>query len=143
MIALDPLKPYKWLFVAGLLLVLISASFLKGCSVGKGIGKRENASLIVKKDQALAKASGQLKDAERSLRAAGAALDAQNQANQARIAAAEQAEKEAQAAGEVAALELKKAQKRIADLDKKYEHARRNPDCDALLNTDLQKVCGL
>ena len=51
-----------------------------------------------------------------------------------------QADRDAKVAAEAEAKRLRTA---ATDFDKRMEQARKNPDCDALLNADVAKVCRL
>ena len=134
-------KPYLfWFKVAGIAVVL-SAAFIGGCNVQKN----RDAVVIQKKDQAL-------KEASASLTAAAKALQAQKDENARRIAADEQAKKDAANAGVLVDAEKKAMQIRIEGYEKALKNAKKNDVCEALLTcnvkdvnmkADVKKVCGL
>ncbi len=98
--------------------------------------KAADANVIAGKDK-------QLRADAASLSAAANALRAQNEENVRRVAAAEQAKRDsdqAKLAADAAADEMAVT---IAGFGKRLEHARQNPPCAVLLNTNVAKVCGL
>ena len=130
--SLDPIRPYLGVIKIALYVLLLSATFIGGCSHGEA----NKAKVIAAQQQ-------KLHDAGNALRAAGKALREVNAEAERRIAADKQSKKDAAAAGKVAAAALQKLRKDRTKYAAAIERARRNPDCDALLNADLKKVCGL
>ena len=126
------LKPYMIYIKIALAAIILSVAFAGGCKVQKGIDAEEISSMKSK-----------LTDAAGQLRAAAKALRDQNTANKAYMD--KQAERRKEEADAVAvALEAeKKAKKRAKAFQSQYEHAMKNPTCAALLNADINKVCGL
>ena len=119
------------------LLALASALFIGGCVHGTRAERTALAEKLTRKDRAL-DASAQ------ALRGAAAALRAQNQANERRIAEAKRAAKAAGRSEGIAA-----EQARQADAaSKAYQRglsaaAKRRPQCAALLSMDVLKECEL
>jgi ABC-type lipoprotein release transport system permease subunit len=124
----------NWKMLLVLVLAVIASFYFE--HKGEQWQKAADASLIAKKDRQL------LADAA-SLRAAGSALTAQNEANAARIAAAEQAKRDSDQAKIAADHAADQMAATIAGFGKRLEQARKNPPCAVLLNTDVKKVCGL
>jgi len=133
---LDPIRPYFLLIKVAIAVSLICFSFVKGCSHGKDVQKKEDAKEIDRKNLALQRATN-------SLNAAGKILNTVNAEAKRRIQQDTESKKAAAEAGQVAAT----AEKKLIESEKKFKQdlkkARLNPSCDALLNMDLVKTCGL
>jgi len=118
---------------------VVALLFIGGVYVGRG----QQAGAIEKKNAALMVAAGKLGDAQRSLGAAGKALRRVNDEAQKRIEQAAAQKRAADQAAIAAASAAADAKARLAVFEQRMETARRNPDCDELLSTDVLKVCGL
>lgn len=132
-ISIDPFRPYlplAWLLLAVVLL-------FGGCSWGKSIQSVADAKALKASADALAAS-------ETSLRAAADALRRQNADNKLRIADAERTAKLADAGKADAQHQVDALRVQMDGYAKQLRAAaKRSPDCDALLNSDLLKVCGL
>lgn len=141
--SLDPLKPYADLlrtFACAIAVMLVVALlFIGGVYVGRG----QQAGAIEKKNGALLVAAGKLSDANRSLDSAAKALRRVDDEAKARIEQAAAQKRAAEQAAIAAASAAADAKARLAEYERRMEAARRNPDCDTLLSTDVLKVCGL
>lgn len=142
-ISLDPVRPYLGLIKAGLVAALLAGVFVKGCSYGVEREAGAHAKAIAGKDQVIARKDRALSGAAESLRGAARVLrevDAEAQ----RLLDAEKAAKKREAdAAKVAARAQADLARRIDGFAKALEHARKNPDCAALLSADLRKTCGI
>lgn len=131
-IIFDPIKPYLTLIKAGLVAVVVLATFIGGCNYGEALSAED----LADKDREISAASAELASARDALAKVNAEAER-------RKAEAEQAAKDAEAA-RVAALNAEKAMReRQVAFDKQLERARRNPTCAAVLDTDLRSTCGL
>lgn len=142
-LSLDPLKPYADLlrtFACAIAVMLVVALLFVG---GVFVGRGQRAGEIEKKDRALLVAAGKLSDAQHSLAAAGKALRRVNDEAKARIEQAAAQKRAADQAAIAAASAAADAKARLKEFERKLDRAKRNPDCDALLSTDVLKVCGL
>ncbi|WP_396616794.1 hypothetical protein ACHZ97_04250 [Lysobacter soli] len=142
-VSLDPLKPYADLmrtFACAIAVILVVALLFVG---GVYVGRGQRAGEIEKKNGALLVAAGKLSDAQRSLGAAGTALRKVNDEARTRIEQAAAQKRAADQAAIAAASAAADAKARLKKFERKLELAKRNPDCDALLSTDVLKVCGL
>lgn len=132
-LSIDPIRPY--LPLVGLLVAVVL--LFGGCSWGKSIQTGKTAEKVATLKQSLV-------DAQTSLKAAAKALRAQNADNKRRIA---EAERTAKVAGRVEgyAEAMETRAHKVADAYAKglRDAARRSPDCDALLKSDVLQVCGL
>lgn len=126
------LAPYMAYIKIGVVLVLLSLVFQRGCSIQKD----RDAGVIAKKDAALIAASN-------SLDAAAIALTAQNDANKKAIREAELALTDARNAGIVSDAQKVVADERIKNYAKRLQTAARNPSCKAILETNIKEACGL
>lgn len=126
------LTPYMAYIKIGVVLVLLSLVFQRGCSIQKD----RDAGVIAKKDAALIAASN-------SLDAAAIALTAQNDANKKAIREAELALTDARNAGIVSDAQKAVADERIKNYAKRLQTAAKNPSCKAILETDISEACGL
>lgn len=125
--------PYMVWIKVGLLLAIATVIFSRGCSYGKSTNATQIATL-----------QGQLREAGVQLGAAKSLLEEVNAEAKRHLAAEKKALEDSARAGATAATALKRAEKRIAAYDNELSRARRrSPDCAALLNADLAKVCGL
>lgn len=135
-ISFDPIRPYLGLLKAGLVAAVLAGVFVKGCSYGTERTAEKHAALLAKKDQALRGAAASLRGAAQVLRdvdaEAARLLKAQDEARQ-REAEASAIAAKAQAELVASAAEFRKA----------LANARKNPGCNAVLDTDLRAVCGL
>jgi len=142
-VSLDPLKPYADLLRvfawAAAAIFLTAALFIGGVYVGRG----QQAGTVAKKNTALLVAAGKLGDAYRSLDGAAKALSKVNDEAKARIEQAAAQKRAADQAAIVAASAAADAKARLKEFERKLELAKRRPDCDVLLSTDVLKVCGL
>lgn len=134
--SLDPVKPYaelaKIIAIAVALMFCVGLTFMGGRAVGKG----QDAQTIAAKDRALLNASHAL-EADASL---FLAIDAESKR---RIKAADDAKRAAQIAEAVAVDAERAARADLQAYEQKQEKARKKPDCAALLDTSLGRMCGL
>ena len=129
----DPIRPY--LPIVGLLLAVVM--LFGGCSWGKSIQRGATADKVASLKQSLV-------DAQTSLKAAAKALRAQSADNRFRIAdAAATAKLAGKAEGLAAAMEVKGDKAVEAYARGLRDASRKSPDCEALLSSDILKVCGL
>lgn len=126
------MKAYMPYIKLAILAILLSVSFLRGCSVQKA----RDAQIIQQKDDALRAAS-------ESLKASASALRAQNEANAKALKEAEEARKNAKNAGVVSDASRAASEKRKQGFQKLLNTAAKSPVCKALLETDINKACGL
>jgi len=136
MISLNPIKaaaaPYLVWIKLGAIVAILLAAFTGGCTVQK----KFDAGVIAKKDTAL-------HDAANSLRAAGTALREINQEAARRIAEAKKNEKAARDAEVIAHEAAQRIAVKAMTFESKLSQARKKASCDALLNMDIAKECGL
>lgn len=135
-ISFDPIRPYLGLLKAGLVVAVLVGVFAKGCSYGTERTTEKHAELMAKKDQALRGAAASLRGAAQVLREVDA------EAERLLKAQAEAKEREADAAA-IAAQAQAELAKSAAEFKKALANARKNPECVAVLDTDLRAVCGL
>jgi hypothetical protein len=133
---LDPVKPYATMATvmaaSVALMLLVGAVFMGGRAVGKG----QDANAMAKKDRALLDASHALEaDARLFL-----AIDAEAKR---RIKAANDARRAADIAAAVAVDAERAARSDLQAYEHKQQQARNKPDCAALLDTSLGRMCGL
>ena len=83
-----------------------------------------------------------LRDAGGALRAAANALREQKRANLQRIADAERYARGSASAAQVANAAADTEKARADDFERQMLIAKRRPDCDALLKTNVRQVCG-
>lgn len=83
-----------------------------------------------------------LRDADSALRASANALREQKRANLQRIADAEHYAKASEAATKVAEAHADAEKRRADDFEQQLLIAKRRPDCDLLLKTNVRQVCG-
>lgn len=134
---------YLALVKLGIIGVILAATFIGGCNHGmdKGEAQRtadrnELQAKIDKRNEGLRIASDALNDAAATFKKVNAlALEAI-----ARDKASKEAAARAGAADKAAA---ERMARQIAGFDKKLEHARKNPDCDVLLSTDVEAKCAI
>lgn len=120
--------------------MLVAAGLFMG---GRAVGVGQSAGDINKLVAKIAAKDVALGNAAASLRGAAGALRAVNEEAERRIREAALAEQRANDAAMVAANAKAEADRRMVDIDKRIDQARRNPTCDALLRADLHQVCGL
>jgi hypothetical protein len=124
----DAATALKWLVGVGLLIGILA--------IGWNLGANSKAEDLAKMERDVAVQKMALQIIAVRLREVNAAA-----------AAAVKAEKKAKAAaadaGKVAARAERHAEDLQNDFDKRLRTARKNPSCEALLNSDVRKVCGL
>lgn len=132
-LSFDPVRPY--LPVIGLLVAVVL--LFGGCSWGKSIQRGATAENVASLKQSLV-------DAQDALNGAAKALRAQNADNKRRIA---DAERTAKAAGKLEGYAegvAARGEKAVDAYAKGLRDAgRKSPDCEALLNSDVLRVCRL
>lgn len=134
---LDPLKPYINLIRAALLVGLVVAAFVTGCSHGAAAKADELGQVVAEKGARIAQL-------ELSLTSNTQALAEVESRSQAALADADRKRQLGDVAAEAARRGEAAAQKRAADVEGKWaEAARRKPACAALLQTNMEAVCGL
>jgi hypothetical protein len=130
---LAPIQPYLSLIKVGLLTLVITTSFIGGCHHGEQNRADEVAALKADKTVMLG-----------ALNAADQALRDQKADNDKRVAEAKRQEGEAAHARDVAQAAAVTLAKTIGDYRKQLVAAKaRTPECKALLEMDVKKVCGL
>lgn len=143
MLNVDPIRnaiaPYALLIKVGLVLAVLLAAFAGGCSVQK----RFDAGELAKKDTALAKAAGDLRLTQKALDAAATVLTEVNAETERQVKAADKRAKDAERAKRIAQAAADRLKRRQQTFEAAVVDARRDAACNALLNTDLQEVCGL
>lgn len=142
-INIDPIRPYLWLIKLSGVLLLAAFAFTKGCSYGEGTSAAEHAKAIAKKNAVIAAKDLALNDAAASLRGAAGILRNVEAESQRRITEAAEAKKAAAAAGAAAARAEQRLEASFDRFAKALAHAKRSPDCDALLSADVRATCGL
>lgn len=133
---LDPVRPYLALIKALGIVVVIAAVFTGGCRYGKASEAEAHAAAIAKKNAALTAASAELHTAANILRRVNAEA-------QRRKAEAERLRLATDAATRAADDAKKRLEERTRAYDEQLKRARRKPECQALLDTDLRRVCDL
>lgn len=136
---LGPLEPYR--AALGGLVALALAAALVGAGVW--IGRELADDQVAKLQQAVERKNAALRVAAAALRGAGDALRHFDAESSRRIAEAKEEARVAKSAREAAVAAQARLERELAIASERWARVGRTPDCEALLNTDLQKVCGL
>lgn len=136
---LGPLEPYR--AVLGGLMALALAAALVGAGVW--IGRELADDQVAKLQQTVERKNAALRVAAVALRGAGDALRQFDAESNRRIAEAREEARVAKSAREAAVAAQARLERELAITKARWARAGRTPDCEALLDTDLLKVCGL
>lgn len=130
--SLDPFKQYmeafKWMFIVGCVLLV--------GVIGYKLGTGSNDETIAEQRTTIAARNTQIAVLVDQIKSINAAAEKA-------IAAEKAAKKQAAEAGKIADQAEHKAERLEDDFNKRLRAARKNPGCEALLNVDVRKVCGL
>lgn len=140
---LDPIRPYLWAVKLLLSALLLSFVFVKGCQHGVASEAVAHGKALASKDKTIAAKDKTLNEAAESLRASARILREVNAETDRLEREAAAAKKRATDAGAVAAKAQANLDRRIEGFAKALAHARKNPDCDALLSANVRNVCDL
>jgi hypothetical protein len=133
---LDPVAPYASLaktVAASVALMLLAALLFMG---GRAVGQHQSDKVIAAKNTALLNAA-------HALETAGNALEAVNVQAKQRLAQAAADKRAADQAALAAHAAQHAAEAKLAALQQKEQNARKRPGCAALLDANVQEVCGL
>lgn len=123
--------------------VMVSILVLGGCQWGKGIGADKSAKEISALTRDLEEMWGDRTAALASLKASESALAAVNAESARRIEQAKLEAEQFEQAAKQARKSAKAVQKALDEVNSRYAEAKKKPECDKLMSTDLLEVCGL
>lgn len=118
----------KWMVGVGLLLLIFALGYKFGAN---------------SRDEALAEMNTTLAARNLQISVLADQITGINAAAAKAIAEAKAAKQQAADAGQVAAKAEKAIQRQHSEFQRRLKQARKNPDCNVLLNTDVRAVCGL
>lgn len=140
---LDPIKPYFLAIKYGLLVAVLTAIFVGGCSHGVKTQAKADDKIIRAKSTALRTAADKLRRCYLALNASADVFRTIEVEAKRRVAADALARKQNAAATLLVAHAEAQLAKQNRDFAQKLKHARQNPDCDVLMSMDLEAKCGL